>query len=103
MGGVTGAVVEAELVHDPVGLDAVGGAALVEDERLAHADHRLRQLGVDGFVAPRRLPEALGGGAVGAVACWVLLVLAAKEVVVCLFLIRVRLDLAQVCSAIPKI
>jgi hypothetical protein len=30
--------VEAELVHDPAGLDAVGGAALVEDERLPHAD-----------------------------------------------------------------
>jgi hypothetical protein len=95
MGGAVGAVVEAELVHDPVGFEAVGGAALVEDERLAHADERL-QLGVDGLVAPRGLPEAFRGGAVGAVARRVLLVLAAEEVVVRLLLVRVRLDLAQI-------
>ena len=86
MGGTAGAVVEAELVHDPVGLDAVRGAALVEHESLAHADQRL-VLGVDGFVATGGLPEALGGGAVGAVAGGVLLVLAAEEVVVCLLLV----------------
>jgi hypothetical protein len=97
MGGAAGAVVEAELVHDPVGFEAVRGAALVEDERLAHADDGV-ELGVDGLVAARGLPEALRGGAVGAVARRVLAVLAAEEVVVRLLLVRVRLDLAQLCT-----
>jgi len=94
--GAAGAVIEAELVHDPVRLDTVRGAALVEHQRLTHADERV-QLGVDGLVAPRRLPESLRRGTVGAVACGVLPVLPTKEVVVRLLLVRVRLDLAQLC------
>lgn len=94
MGGPAGPVVKAKLVHDPVGFHTVWGAALVEHEHFAHADQHL-ELGVDGFVAPGCLREALGSGAVGVVASRGLLVLAAEEIVVRLLLIHVRLDLAQ--------
>ena len=87
VGDDAGALVQAELVHDPVGLLAVRGAALVEHQRLAHADHMA--LRVDGLVTPRCLPETRGSGAVGAVACWVFLVLVAEEVPVALILRRV--------------
>jgi hypothetical protein len=70
--------VEAELVHDPAGLDAVGGPPAVEDERLAHAH--------DGAAAPhlavlaRGLPVARPGGAVGPRPRRVLAVAEAEEV-----------------------
>nr|ACN32055.1 unknown [Zea mays] len=81
--GVDGRL-EAVLVHDPVGLLPVRGAALVEDERLAHADAAGARRGVDGLVAAGGLPEPGGGGAVGARPRRVLLVLVAEEVPVVL-------------------
>jgi len=76
--------VEAELVHDPAGLDAVGGAALVEDERLPHADdgaRRRRRAGaVHLAVLAGGLPVARLGGAVRARPRRVLAVPEAEEV-----------------------
>ena len=97
--GTTGSVgvesrLEAVLVHDPVGLLAVRGAALVEDERLAHADAAGAR-GVDGLVAAGGLPEPGGGGAVRARPRRVLLVLVAEEVPVVL---GARPDLAFLCK-----
>jgi hypothetical protein len=100
--GITGSsssssgVVEAVLVHDPVGLLAVRRAALVEDERLAHAD-ALDGV-VDGLVAAGGLPEPGGRGAVGARPRRVLLVLVAEEVPVVL---GTRPDLAFLCARFP--
>ena len=88
-------VVEAVLVHDPVGLLAVRGAALVEDERLAHAD-ALDGV-VDGLVAAGGLPEAGRRGAVRARPRRVLLVLVAEEVPVVL---RPGPDLTFLCTRI---
>jgi hypothetical protein len=85
---------EAVLVHDPVGLLAVGRAAAVEDERLPHPDEAV--LGVDGLVPPRGLPEAGGGRPVGAGAGRVLLVLVAEEVPLVLLL---HSDLALLCPS----
>jgi hypothetical protein len=81
-GGIGSGVVEAVLVHDPVGLLAVRRAALVEDERLAHANalHGV----VDGLVAAGGLPEARRRGAVRPRPRRVLLVLVAEEVPVVL-------------------
>lgn len=90
-------VVEAVLVHDPVGLVAVGGAALVEDERLAHADAAGPGGGVDGLVPAGGLPEPGGGGAVGARARRVLLVLVAEQVPVVL---RAGADPAPLCTRV---
>ena len=86
---------EAVLVHDPVGLLAVRGAALVEDERLAHAD-ALDGV-VDGLVAAGGLPEAGRRGAVRARPRRVLLVLVAEEVPVVL---RPGPDLTFLCTRI---
>jgi hypothetical protein len=80
-------------VHDPVGLLAVGRAALVEDEGLAHAD-ALDGV-VDGLVAAGGLPEARRRGAVRARPRRVLLVLVAEEVPVVL---RPGPDLTFLCS-----
>ncbi len=82
---------EPELVHDPLGLAALGGAAAVEDERLAHADGGGGGGGGglaggdggaagDGAVLAGGLPVAGAGGAVGAVAGGVLAVAEAEEV-----------------------
>ena len=97
-GGVVAGVgverrLEAVLVHDPVGLLAVRGAALVEDERLAHADAAGAGR-IDGLVAARGLPEPGGGGAVRARPRRVLLVLVAEEVPVVL---GARTDAALLC------
>ncbi|BAT03551.1 Os08g0116100, partial [Oryza sativa Japonica Group] len=81
-GGVGGGVVEAVLVHDPVGLLAVGGAALVEDERLAHAN--AVDGVVDGLVAAGGLPEPGRRRPVRPRPRRVLLVLVAEEVPVVL-------------------
>jgi hypothetical protein len=81
-GGIGGRVVEAVLVHDPVGLLAVRGAALVEDKGLAHAD-ALDGV-VDGLVAAGGLPEPRRRGAVRPRPRRVLLVLVAEEVPVVL-------------------
>jgi hypothetical protein len=89
-GGVR--VVQAILVHDPVGLVAVRRAAPVEDERLAHA--HAPDGAVDGLVAAGGLPEAGGRSAVGARPRRVLLVLVAEEVPVVL---GTRPDLASLC------
>jgi hypothetical protein len=91
-GGVDDVVVEAVLVHDPVGLLAVRRAALVEDERLAHAD--AAGAGVDGLVAAGGLPEPGRRGAVRARPRRVLLVLVAEEVPVVL---GARTDPALLC------
>ena len=78
---------EAELVHDPAGLDAVGGAAAVEDEGLAHADNgvtagagRGRPQAADDAVLAGGLPVAGPGGAVRAQPRRVLAVAEAEEV-----------------------
>ena len=96
-GGIAGAsssrVVEAVLVHDPVGLLSVRRAALVEDERLAHAD-ALDSV-VDGLVAAGGLPESGCRGAVRARPRRVLLVLVAEEVPVVL---GARTDAALLCT-----
>lgn len=73
--------VEAELVHDPAGLDAVGGSAPVEDERLAHADDGAAAAAAAHLaVLARGLPVARLGGAVGARPRRVLAVPEAEEV-----------------------
>jgi hypothetical protein len=74
--------VEAELVHDPAGLDAVGGPAPVEDERLAHADDGGGGAAAAAHLAvlARGLPVARPGGAVGARPRGVLAVPEAEEV-----------------------
>jgi hypothetical protein len=72
--------VEAELVHDPEGLDAVGGAPLVEDERLPHADDGARGRAAHLPVLPRGLPVPGLGGAVRARPRRVLAVPEAEEV-----------------------
>jgi len=96
-GGIAGAgssrVVEAVLVHNPVGFLAVRRAALVEDERLAHAE-ALDGV-VDGLVAAGGLPESGCRGAVRARPRRVLLVLVAEEVPVVL---GARPDLAFLCK-----
>ena len=98
-GGIAGAgssrVVEAVLVHNPVGFLAVRRAALVEDERLAHAE-ALDGV-VDGLVAAGGLPESGCRGAVRARPRRVLLVLVAEEVPVVL---GARPDLAFLCNSI---
>lgn len=50
---------EAELVHHPVGLGALAGAAAVVHQRLLQPDAltRRRRRRVDGAVDPRRFPE----------------------------------------------
>ena len=79
-------VLDAELVHDPAGLGAVGGAAGVEDEGLAHADDagaasgRRRPVAADDAVFAGGLPVAGLGGAVGAQPRRVLAVAEAEEV-----------------------
>jgi hypothetical protein len=49
---------EAVLVHDPVGLDPLGRAALVEDERLLDADALVGGAAADGLVGAGGLPVA---------------------------------------------
>jgi len=76
------------LVHDPVGLDALGSSPLVEHQRLLHADlaHAADAAGrrgrrrVDGLVRARRLPVTRRSRAVGASAVRVLAVPRAEEV-----------------------
>jgi len=53
-------------VHDPAGLDAVGGPSAVEDERLAHADDGAAAAAAHLAVLAGGLPVARLGGAVGA-------------------------------------
>ena len=55
---------EAILVHDPVGLDALGRAALVEDECLLDADALVGGAAADGLVGAGGLPVAGTCGAV---------------------------------------
>jgi hypothetical protein len=83
---------EAVLVHDPIGLLPVRGAAAVEDERLAHAD--LAVAGADALVPARRLPEPDRRGAVRPRPRRVLAVLVAEEVPLVL---RRRPDPATLC------
>ena len=72
--------VEAELMHDPAGLGAVGGAALVEYQRLPHADDGTRRGAADLPVLAGGLPVAGLGGAVRARPGRVLAVPEAEEV-----------------------
>ena len=69
---------EAILVHDPVGLLAVGSAAAVEDEGFAHAD--LLEGVADALVSAGGLPKASVGGSIRARPCRVLPVLVAEKV-----------------------
>ena len=65
--GVAGVPVgggEAVFVHDPVGLDALGRAALVEDEGLLDADALAGGAAADGLVRAGGLPVAGTRGAV---------------------------------------
>jgi hypothetical protein len=74
---------EAVLVHDPVGLGALGRAALVEDERLLDADAlvgRRAAAAVDGLVGAGGLPVAGARGAVRPDPVRVLAVPRAEEV-----------------------
>ena len=71
---------EAVLVHDPVGLGALGRAALVEDERLLDADALAGGAALDGLVGAGGLPVAGPCGAVRADPVWVLAVARAEEV-----------------------
>jgi hypothetical protein len=71
---------EAELVHDPAGLDAVGGSPLVEHERLPHADDGARGRASHLAVLARGLPVPGLGGAVRARSRRVLAVPEAEEV-----------------------
>jgi hypothetical protein len=87
---------EAVLVHDPIGLLPVRGAAAVEDERLAHAD--LAVAGADALVPARRLPEPDRRGAVRPRPRRVLAVLVAEEVPLVL---RRRSDPAPLCIRRP--
>ena len=65
----------AVLVHDPVGLGALGRAPLVEHEHLLDADHLGAGGGEgDGLVGASGLPVAGAGGAVGADAVGILTV-----------------------------
>jgi hypothetical protein len=58
LGGGVLVGLEAVLMDDPVGLPAVGCAALVEDERLPHADHTpVRSRRQHGLVTAGGLPE----------------------------------------------
>ena len=84
---------ESVLVHDPVALPAVGGPALVEHQRLPHADDpagaapgpgRRRQ---HRLVPAGGLPEASRRGAVRPRPAGVLAVLVAEEVPVTLLLV----------------
>ena len=85
--------VEAVLVEDPLCLLSARRAALVEDERLAHAE-ALDGV-VDGLVAAGGLPEPGSRGAVRARPRRVLLVLVAEEVPVVL---GARTDAALLCT-----
>ena len=67
-------------MHDPVGLDALGRLALVEDEGLLDADVVAGRSGEDGLVGAGGLPVPRAGGAVGACAVGVLAVPRAEEV-----------------------
>jgi len=67
-------------VHDPVGLDAPGRPAAVEDERLLDADVLAGGRGHDGLVGAGGLPVPRPGGAVGARAVGVFSVPWAEEV-----------------------
>ena len=77
-GAVREVLAEAVLVHDPVGALAAGGAAAVEDERLAEAVDAAAVAG-DAAVLAGGLPVAGGGGAVGARPVGVLAVARAEE------------------------
>ena len=72
-------------MHDPIGLLPIGRPALVEDERLPHADEPV--LVVHGLVPPRGLPEPGHGRPVGPRPRRVLAVLVAEEVPVVLLLV----------------
>jgi hypothetical protein len=72
--------VEAELVHDPAGLDAVGRPALVEHQSLPHADDGARGGAAHLPVLARRLPVSSLGGAVRSRTRRVLAVPEAEEV-----------------------
>ena len=67
-------------MHDPAGLDAVGGPPAVEDERLAHADDGAAAAAAHLAVLAGGLPVARLGGAVGARPRRVLAVAEAEEV-----------------------
>ena len=76
------------LVHDPVGLPAVGRPPRVEDERLPHADEPAALLAVaHRLVPPGRLPEPRQRRPVRARPRRVLAVLVAEEVPVTLLLV----------------
>jgi hypothetical protein len=94
-------ILHPELVHHPAGLDAVGDAAAVEDEGLAHAADGAVVAGggggpaaggVDHAVLAGGLPVAGLGGAVGAQPRGVLLVAEAEEVPL------IRAQLRHVCD-----
>ena len=71
------------LVHNPISLASVGGAAIVEDEGLSHSDYSV--LRKHGFVSSRGLPKPGSSGSVGPRSGRVLLVLVTKEVPFVLF------------------
>ena len=75
-------IVKPVLMHDPIRLLAMGGAAFVEDEGLSHADPF--EAGVDDLITAGGFPETSGGGAVGPGAGGILLVLVTKEIPVIL-------------------
>jgi hypothetical protein len=94
-------------VHDPVALPAVGCPALVEHQRLPHADDPATPGGPGGrrqhrFVPAGGLPEAGRRGAVRPRPAGVLAVLVAEEVpLLCLLVVPTAgvLRLAPLCIA----
>ena len=87
---------EAVLVHDPIGLLAIGSSTLVIHQGLPHANQAV--LGIDGLVPTRRLPEPSCGCAVRSSPRRVFLVLVAEEVPLVL---RPRPNPAPICTHTP--
>lgn len=86
-------IIETVFMHDPIRFLAVRGAALVENKGLPHPDSP--GVAVDDFIAAGGLPEAGGGGAIGARPGGVLLVFVAEEIPV---ILRGRPNSALFCS-----
>jgi hypothetical protein len=91
---------EAVLMHDPVGLVAVGSPALVVHQRLPHADQLPLLVGVDWLVPAGGLPKPGQGGPVRPCPGRVFLVLVAEEVVFVLFLLTRSSQSALLCNLI---
>lgn len=71
-------IFEAVLVHDPVGLLAVGSSAAVEDEGFPHPD--LLEGVADAFVSAGCFPESCMSGSVCPRPCWIFSILVAEKV-----------------------